>query len=307
MTDEELLGRFLDHLRVEHGASPHTRRAYRHTVDRLRLHLAGAGFGFCDPKVARVHLRGFLFEVAKDQSTATVARHIAAIRTFYRWLLREGHVAVSVAEGLQPPRVGRRLPRHLSVVEAAEFVEQGANGRRFEVRDRALVELLYGAGLRVSEAAALDRADVDLDHGWIRVRDGKGRKERRVPLGEPGVDALRSWIHEGGAEGPVFTNARGGRLTTRSMHRVVQALGLATEVPGVHPHALRHSYATHMLDAGADLRGIQELLGHSSLSTTQRYTHVSVESLIDVYRRAHPHAHGEPVGGPAPDGEETPR
>lgn len=290
MTDEVLLGRFYDHLRVEKGASAHTLRAYEHTLSQLKAHLEAQGLGLRD-RLDRVHFRGFLFAVARDASSSTVARHTAAIRTLYKWMVREGHVEKAAALQLQPPKVGRRLPRVLSRSEATSIVEQPLPDDKItSLRDRALVELLYGAGLRASEAAALDRDDVDLHGGLVTVRRGKGGKERRVPLGAPGVAALQAWFDATPSGGPaVFTNVRGGRLTTRSMQRIVHALGRDT-APGAHPHAMRHSYATHMLDNGADLRGIQELLGHASLSTTQRYTHVSVESLLQVYRSAHPHA-----------------
>jgi integrase/recombinase XerC len=290
VTDELLLARFYDHLRVEKGASAHTLRAYEHTLSHLKAHLEAQGLGLRD-KLERVHFRGFLFAVARDASSSTVARHTAAIRTLYKWMVREGHVEKAAALQLQPPKVGRRLPRVLSKAEATAIVEQPLPDDKItSLRDRALVELLYGAGLRASEAAALDRDDVDLHGGLVTVRRGKGGKERRVPLGTPGVAALQAWFDATPSGGPaVFTNVRGGRLTTRSMQRIVHALG-RDAAPGAHPHAMRHSYATHMLDNGADLRGIQELLGHASLSTTQRYTHVSVESLLQVYRSAHPHA-----------------
>jgi integrase/recombinase XerD len=291
VTDAALLDRFLDHLRVERGASPHTLRAYAHTLDALRTHLDAQGLTFTAVR-ARGPLRAFLFAVGRDASSATVARHVAALRTFWRWLAREGHVAVPVAEGLKPPRVGRRLVRHLSIPEAAATMDHAASrgDAAAKLRDRALIELLYGAGLRASEAAALDRDDVDLDSAIVAVRRGKGGKERRVPLGPPGVQAMRDWMAVSSGGGAVFVNPRGGRLTTRTIQRIVKRVALDAGVAGAHPHALRHSYATHMLDAGADLRGIQELLGHASLSTTQRYTHVSVEQLLDVYRRSHPHA-----------------
>ncbi len=289
-TDEQLLARFFDHMRVEKGASAHTLRAYQHTLSAMQAHLADQQLALRDD-LKRVHFRGFLFAIARDASSATVARHTAAMRTFYKWMVREGHVPKAAALQLQPPKVGRRLPRVLSRVEAEAVIELPPPDEKLtRLRDKALVEVLYGAGLRASEAAALDREDVDLHGGLVTVRRGKGGKERRVPLGVPGCAAVQAWLDATPAWGPaVFNNARGGRLTTRSMQRIVSALGREV-APGAHPHAMRHSYATHMLDAGADLRGIQELLGHASLSTTQRYTHVSVESLLKVYRSAHPHA-----------------
>lgn len=294
-TDVQWLDRFCEHLRSERGTSVHTQRAYRGTLERLLKHLGSVKQTFASAK--RVHLRGFLFHATEGVTEATHARHVAAIRTFYGWLLREGVVKTSVADAMKPPKVGRRLARFLSVPEAHAVAEEGADAgdSPLPLRDSAMIEIMYGAGLRVSEVAGLERDDVDLDEGMIRVRLGKGGKERRVPLGTPGVEAVRAWLaSRKDAEPAVFTNVRGGRLTTRSMQRIVKRLSLASGVAGVHPHALRHSYATHMLDGGADLRGIQELLGHASLSTTQRYTHVSTDALRDVYRNAHPHARRAP-------------
>lgn len=286
MSESGPVGRFLDALRAERGASPHTLRAYGHTLERLTAHVAPRPV----VEAKRSDLRAFLFTVARDASSATLARHIAALRTFYKWLLKTGRISASPAEALEPPRVGRRLPRHVSVTEANAIVEVESTLPN-ALRDKALVELLYGAGIRVAEASGLDRRDVDFATGLVDVRAGKGKKERRVPLGEPGLCAVRAWLDSrtDGSDA-MFLNARGKRMSTRSMHRVVRDLGRLAGVDGLHPHALRHSYATHMLDAGADLRGIQELLGHENLSTTQRYTHVSVEALLDSYRRAHPHA-----------------
>lgn len=291
MTDTELLARFGQTLKSERGLSPHTQRAYRYTLGQLLQHLESRGRTFATTR--RIDLRSFLFAIGKGRSSATLARHIACVRTFFRWMLREGHVERSVADLMETPRVGRRLPRVLSVEEAAALFASAPVDVP-ALRDAALVEVMYGAGLRVAEVEGLDRDDVDLARGLVRVRRGKGGKERRVPLGPPGVDAVRRYLDATPAAGPaLFLNARGGRLRARSMRRIVKRLGLRSGVSAVHPHALRHSYATHMLDAGADLRSIQELLGHASLSTTQRYTHVSVQSLIGVYERAHPHARRE--------------
>ena len=279
-----LLGRFLDHLRVERGMSTHTVRAYQRTLSALQQFLGDRA----DLRSAsRMDLRGFLFSVGKGKAAATRARHVAAVRTFYRWMLRSGRLETSPAQDLQPPKVGQRLPHHLSVQGVDEVLELELTSR-----DTALVELLYGAGLRVGEASGLDRHDVDLVNGVVNVRNGKGGKDRRVPMGPPAIAALTMHLRSVACDddGPVFRNKRGGRLSPRSMRRVIADAGVRAGAPGLHPHSLRHSFATHLLDAGADLRGIQELLGHASLSTTQRYTHVSVDSLKDVYRRAHPHA-----------------
>lgn len=290
--DQALLDRFLDHMRVERGASPHTLRAYKRTLTLLGASLATRSTSW--KKARRMDLRTFLFEVGTGRASATVARHVAAIRTFYQWLLRTKQIASSPADDLQPPKVGQRLPHVLSVERADELFEQ-----ELSPRDHALVEVLYGCGLRVGEVSGLDREDVDLTEGLVRVRHGKGGKERIVPLGPPAARAVHRVLLElDGDEGPLFLNRRGGRLSPRSIRQIVRKVGVAAGAPGLHPHALRHSFATHLLDNGADLRGIQELLGHASLSTTQRYTHVSVDGLRDVFRRAHPRARRS--GGPEP-------
>ena len=287
-TDAALRARFLAHLSAERGASPHTVRAYGRTTADLGAWLAerGATYG----EVDRRDLRAFLSRVGRGRAPATLARHVAALRTFYRWLEAEGAIAASPVASLKAPKVGRHLPRVLSRREADQLFEADPTTPT-GLRDRALVELLYGAGLRVGEAEALDREDLDLVEGIVRVRQGKGGKDRVVPLGPPAIAALRAWLEVTPEAGPaVFVNQRAGRLSARSMRHVVRTRGLRSDVPGLHPHALRHSFATHLLDAGADLRGIQELLGHASLSTAQRYTQVSTEKLVETYLRAHPHA-----------------
>jgi integrase/recombinase XerC len=276
-----ILERYAAHLGSERALSEHTRRAYLHTLERLHDEVIARGRTI---ETARaIDLRGFLVRAGEGVSAATVARHIAALRSFYRWCLREGEVSASPAEGLRTPRVGRHLPRVPSESACAEILDQPA-----PLRDLALAELLYGAGLRVSEAAALRWPDLDLAQGVVHVRRGKGGKPRQVPLTPPAVELLGR-LGEGRLDGPVFVNKRGGPLSDRSMRRVVRQLGLKSGVGHVHPHAFRHAFATHLLDNGADLRAVQELLGHRSLSTTQRYTHVSVRSLREAHRRAHPH------------------
>jgi integrase/recombinase XerC len=277
--------RFQDHLRVERGASRHTLRAYDRTLSGLEAHLGARGRDF--PNATRVDLRSFLFHVGRGRGPSTLARHVAAIRTFYAWLMEVEGLSTSPADGLGPPAIGRHLPQTLSVARARALLDQPI----LPSRDRALLELLYGAGLRVGEVVALDWSDLDLHARMVRVRAGKGGKERRVPFGPPAQQALQRWRLETPVRGDaVFLDARGQRLSDRSARRIVARAGRQAGIPRLHPHALRHSFATHLLDAGADLRGIQELLGHESLSTTQRYTHVSVQTLLASYRAAHPHA-----------------
>ncbi len=292
--DRLLVQRFLDHLRVERGASPHTLRAYQRTVERLVEHLHQRDSSVVE--VSSMDLRSFLFKVGRGRKAATQARHVAAIRTFYRWLARLELVQQTPAELLSPPKSPRHLPRVLTETEASDVCDAQPTSTPPSLRDRALVELLYGAGLRVGEAHALDRDDLHLDQALVHIRHGKGGKERIVPLGPPAIQALRAWLEASPTDQQaVFLNRHGTRLSARSMRRIVKRHALSRGVAGVHPHALRHSFATHLLDSGADLRSIQELLGHASLSTTQRYTHVSTAGLQEVYRRAHPHACKERV------------
>lgn len=288
-----LLARFLSHLRAERGLSPATLRAYERTLTRLHAHLGG------EPNVlaaTRVALRGFLFQEGRGRQPATVARHVAALRTFYDWLVREHHLAASPAASLKPPKVPQRLPRVASQQELTELLDDAP----LPTQVAALFEVLYGAGLRVGEASDLHLSDVDLHEHMVRVRRGKGGRERRVPMGATASAALSTWLSERPStdHDHIFVNARGGPLSPRSMRRLVKQAAQSEGIARLHPHALRHSYATHLLDAGADLRAIQELLGHKSLATTQRYTHVSMERLLDVHRSAHPHGRSRSATDP---------
>lgn len=282
--DSQLIRRFLDHMEVQRGASRHTLRAYERTVGRLRNHLPD------ETRVLdanRVQLRSFLFSVGRGRAPATVARHVSAIRTFYQWALKTGQIDVSPAQDLQSPKVGQRLPHVLSQSRAEAIFDV-----ELTLMERALLEVLYGSGLRVSELSDLNTSDVDLKQAVVSVRRGKGGKDRRVPMGPPAVEVVTAWLDDRPSvdHDALFLNTRSGRLSPRSIRRMLKRVGIASDNPGLHPHALRHSFATHLLGNGADLRGIQEMLGHASLSTTQRYTHVSVEGLREVYRRSHPHA-----------------
>jgi integrase/recombinase XerC len=284
----DLLASFLAWLRAERGASPHTLRAYEGDL-RGMLEALGA----TPPEDARpAQLRAWL--ATTTPHAASLQRRIASARTFYGWLLREGRVRENPAERLRTPRVKKPLPHVVQVEEATPLVETDVGEGLRALRNRALLEVAYGGGLRVSELAALDVRQLDLEGGRVWVREGKGGKDRVVPIGPPAVEALRAWL-AGRAAGPVFTNARGGRLTTRALYDVVRRAGLQQGL-SLHPHMLRHSFATHLLSGGADVRAIQEMLGHASLATTQRYAHVDPDQLGRVHRAAHPRARRKSEG-----------
>lgn len=297
MAPGDAVAAFLVHLENERRVSPHTVDAYRRDLDGL--------VAFGEEKRARgvqhldvYMLRGWLGTLARKHAASSVARKIAAVRTFMRWLRRQGILDKSPADELASPKVRRPLPTFLSVDAAKEVTEAPPEDRIAGVRDRAILELLYGSGLRVSELCGLDLTSIDLPSATARVL-GKGRKERIVPLGRACVDALRFYlavrpdmVHpKTRAQDPraLVLSLRGARLTVRAVQNIVRHYGaLGAGRADLHPHALRHTCATHMLDGGADLRAIQEMLGHASLSTTQRYTHVSMEHLLRVYDAAHP-------------------
>ena len=278
---------FDDFLRAERGFSTHTRRAYLHTLVRLEGELMGRDVTLID--AGKADFRAFLFVVGRKRAAATIARHVAALRTFYQWLVRTEQIEYSDALELQPPRVGRHLPRVLNENETTRLFEvEIVDGKTAMVL--AILELLYSAGLRVSEVASLEWGDLDFRRATILIRHGKGGKQRVIPLGAKGIEALTRWssfVTE--TRGTVFLNQRKKPISTRSIYRLVHRWCVRCGIPDLHPHALRHSFATHMLEHGADLRGIQELLGHASLATTQRYTHVSLRGLMDVHKKAHPH------------------
>jgi integrase/recombinase XerC len=299
--------RFALHLRAERSVSPHTARAYASDVRQFGAHCGGKG----PAKLRPDDVRRFLAERHAKDAAASLGRKLAALRAFFRFLVREGVVAADPSAGIPAPRAPRRLPRPLAVDDCQVLMSppasgasapRGASGEMSwaELRDAALAELLYGAGLRVGELVALDVRDVDLTCGEVRVM-GKGGKERVVPLPAAARTALAAWLAPRRRPGvlgePLFTalRARRGeaprRLDPRDVRRRLARRALAAGLADrVHPHRLRHSYATHLLDMGADLRAIQELLGHASLSTTQKYTAVSAERLVAVYDRAHPRA-----------------
>jgi integrase/recombinase XerC len=245
-------------------------------------------------KVDRMAIRKYLSFLHRKNRKSSIARKLSTLRSFFKYLVREQIISTNPAKPVSTPKVEKRLPTVLSVDEAFRLVESPSKEDRSieaELRDRAFMELLYSSGIRVSELVGLNLNRVDLDLGIVKVL-GKGRKERIVPVGAKAVEALKAYLEIRGAledESPLFINLRGGRLTARSVARFVKKYARNSGIfRKIGPHSLRHTFATHLLDAGADLREIQEMLGHVSLSTTQRYTHLSLDKLMEVYDRAHP-------------------
>lgn len=281
---------FLDFLKAEQGVSPHTLAAY--TADLKEF------FSFIDKKpkdIDNLDIRSFLASLHhKKLKKTSISRKLATIRSFFRYLHREGTVKKNPAKLVASPRVPKNLPRFLTVDEVFLLLER-PQGDTFKLtRDRAILELLYSSGIRVSELTSVDISDLDIKEAVVRVR-GKGMKERIVPIGSKAMDAIRNYLPERISlkkkSAALFLNNRGGRLTQRSVRRILLQYSRMINLKGnPSPHTLRHTFATHLLHGGADLRSIQELLGHSSLSTTQKYTHVDIRHLTEVYDKAHPMA-----------------
>jgi integrase/recombinase XerC len=286
---------FLRHLDGERNASPQTVKAYGSDLRQL-VQYARRVLG-CEPRAEDADLlllRGFLAHLhAEGLNRASAARKLAALRTFFRYLCREGVLETNPARPLQSPRLERRIPAYLDESELDGFLDV-PGGTDAAVRARAVLELLYGTGIRCAELVGLDLDEVDLEGRMVRVL-GKGRKERVVPFGSRARDAVRAWLSVRERMRPsteaLFVNARGSRLTDRSVRKLVSRRVKQTAIARkISPHALRHSFATHLLGRGADLRSIQELLGHSSLSTTQRYVHVDTTHILSIYKKTHPRA-----------------
>ena len=286
---------FLRHLERERNASPHTIRAYAEDLAQFSSYLQRElGRSPRPADVDHLLARGFLAELhQRGLRKSSSARKLAGLRSFFRYLCREGRLTANPARALQTPRQEKRIPAVLDEAQAASLLELPGDGTA-AVRGRAILELLYGTGIRCAEAVALDVHEIDIAARMVRVL-GKGRKERIVLFGRRAEAALSAWLVERGKLRPrtdaLFLNARGGRLSGRSVRTLVatrvKQLALARRCS---PHTLRHSFATHLLMRGADLRAIQELLGHASLSTTQRYTHVDTRHILEVYKKAHPRA-----------------
>lgn len=300
---------FARYLRDERRSSPRTVETYLRDLQIFREHVISQGLTPDACALDIVALRGFLSELFRTNQPSTMKKKVSAIRSFFRFLLKRGVIERNPAAGLRSPKVPKGLPRFLTVDQAFRVMEappkEDGRQKRLRARDQALLETLYGTGVRVGELASIDLDDCDLAEGSVRVL-GKGGKERVTPLGQSAIEAIEAYLPERRGilvkakapdPGALWLSQRGTRLGVRQIQNLVRRHGTLGAGRGdLHPHAIRHSCATHLLDAGADLRSIQELLGHSSLSTTQRYTHVSVDRLMEVYDKAHPLARGNSDG-----------
>ena len=299
------IDQFIHYLSVEKNASPHTCRCYRRDLEGFEDFLKNSGMyvgatGKVEmEKVDRMAIRKYLSFLHRKNKKSSISRKISTLRSFFKYLVREQVIFSNPAKGVSTPKVEKTLPTTLTVDEAFRLMEApttisekpSEGSKEKGLRDRAILELLYSSGLRVSELVGLNSNQLDLDLGIVRVM-GKGRKERIVPVGTKAIKALEAYLEKRGmleGEKPIFVNSVGGRLTARSVGRLMKRYTRHSGIfRKVSPHSLRHTFATHLLDAGADIREIQEMLGHSSLSTTQRYTHVSMGKLMEVYDKAHP-------------------
>lgn len=301
---EEYLKQFLEHLRYERNVSQHTLRNYSSDLEQFRTHLAKIGsLQIHAGEIDHLTIREWMSSLhSLNKKKTSIARKIASLRTFFQFLVREGVLENNPAKLVATPKVERKLPNHLSMEDSVRFIESPDLNTDLGKRDRAILEFLYATGMRVGELVTLNLKDIDFREKLVRVT-GKRKKQRILPFGEPSLQALMYYLNEARAtflnncppterdEQAVFLNYQGTRITTRSVGRMVDKyIKLTADIHNISPHSLRHSFATHLLDSGADLRDIQELLGHARLSTTQIYTHVSMEKLIEVYDKSHPNA-----------------
>ncbi len=303
---EEGIARFVKYLNNEKGYSKHTERNYQVDLGQFASYLTkavtapsrGHGGGLSIEAISGKDIRNFVGSLYGKTKRSTIARKLSAIRTFFLFLEKEGIIKANPAAALQSPKLERYVPGHLPVDEVFRMMDLPDRDDPLGLRDLAILEVLYSCGIRVAELAGMDVASIDYEQRLVKVV-GKGNKERLVPIGRQALGAVKAYLDAtrkmrnrvrlaGGGE-PLFMNFRGGRLTTRSVGRIVKRYtregGLAEDIS---PHSMRHTFATHLLDGGADLRSVQELLGHKSLSTTQKYTHVSLDRLMAVYDKAHP-------------------
>lgn len=285
---KDYIDKFIRYLDLEKGASSHTLRAYRKDLREFSESVK------CEPNnIDIIDLRGFIAgQIQKGLNKTTVSRRLSSIRSFFKFLNREGYMKTNPAKLVSNPKVPKLLPRFLSVDDVFSLVEKPEGIGFLPARNRAVLELLYSSGLRVSELSGINTDDIHIKECLIKIK-GKGKKERIVPIGSKAIDAMKSYIIERmllkSKERALFLNRMGKRLTERGVRRIVVKYARAIGIHGrIGPHTLRHSFASHLLQGGADLRVIQELLGHASLSTTQKYTHLDITHLMDVYDKAHP-------------------
>jgi len=284
----EYIANFLRYLELEKGVSAHTLRAYKNDLEDFFAHVKAK-----PEDMDMLDVRGFVADqIRKGLNKSTVSRRLSSIRSFFKFLYREGHLQKNPAKLVSGPKLPKLLPKFLSVDDAFSLVEKPEGMGFAPARDRAILELLYSSGLRVAELAGLNVEDINIREALVKAK-GKGKKERIVPIGSKALDAIKSYMVERlllrSRETAVFLNRLGTRLSDRGVRRIVLKYSKALAISGnVGPHTLRHSFASHLLQGGADLRVIQELLGHVSLSTTQKYTHLDVAHLMDIYDRAHP-------------------
>ena len=301
-----LIRSFIESLETEKGYAANTCRGYRKDLEEFVSYLGENYFPVSRGKpsrdlvsiddVAGIHIRGYLGYLHKRNKKSTIARKLSAVRSFYKFLVKRGVTVDNPSDSILTPKQDKTIPAYLPVDEMFRLLDSIQTDNILDVRNRAIFEVLYSCGIRVSELVGMNSIDVDIKGETIRVL-GKGSKERIVPIGQKALDAIQvyrqllnmEWGISTDHFGPLFLNKNRGRLSARSVARILEKLlktcGLLTPAS---PHTLRHTFATHMLDAGADLRVVQELLGHKSLSTTQKYTHVSIDRLMDTYDRAHP-------------------
>jgi integrase/recombinase XerC len=285
---------FRRYLEVEREVSPHTVKAYLSDLELFREFVRNElGGEAAVDTVTHLTVRRYLAALHRTHGKSTAGRKLAAIRSFYKFMLKEGKAGKNPAELVRTPKMDQKIPFSLNIDEITDLVTAPGTRDILSLRDRAILETLYSSGLRVSELTGLDIGGADIIEGLVRVL-GKGGKERIVPLGGHARKALSDYLaarNHPPPEAPLLVNARGGRLTSRSVGRIVDKYILKiAAMKKISPHTLRHTFATHLLEGGADLRAIQELLGHASLSTTQKYTHVSIDRLMEVYDKAHPKA-----------------
>jgi integrase/recombinase XerC len=300
--------RFRTYLEAERNASPHTVRAYLRDIQAFTEFASGLREAKLEVhEVDQDLVRLFLSKCAQQRQRTTVARQLTSLRSFFRFMVREGAIGHNPAEGIPTPKRPKKLPQVLSVDEVMELLKTPDQRTVLGLRNRAILEVLYSCGLRVSELVGINIQDIRWSTGVLHVY-GKGRRERVVPIGQPALRAVQAYLirrHEleergGGGSDALFLNHRGGRLTTRSVARMIDRyIKQCSQRRGISPHSLRHTFATHLLNGGADLRAIQEMLGHRSLSTTQRYTQVGMGRILEVYDRTHPRAArgASPLGG----------